>query len=209
VKNSLAESNRSTRVVSIAEVGYDHLAQDEKSKKDYQAIPKLSLAEGVPMIEGPTDKDGKHGSMVTIFSAWNSMAGVGILTMPWAFQQAGVVMGIFLCTFAFLASFYCCYLVIKTAGADVDYTDTLKKQFGKTGWTIGMIAFILNFYVPVLLFFQLLAQNLYPVILVVIYLFTGEERDIDLKPDWSQFSYSWTCVIIFFLTLGLASYRDL
>jgi len=91
----------------------------------------------------------------------------------------------------------------------VDYTDTLKKQFGKTGWTIGMFCFILNFYVPVLLFFQLLAQNLYPVILVVIYLFTGEEREIDLEPDWSQFSYSWTCVIIFFLTLGLASYRDL
>lgn len=54
-------------------------------------------------------------------------------------------------------SFYTCLLVLKTAGNDVDYTDTLQKQFGRKGYVIGMICFIINFSVPLILFFQLLS----------------------------------------------------
>ena len=50
-------------------------------------------------------------------------------------------------------SFYTCLLVIKTAGNDVDYTDTLRKQFGKAGYIVGMVCFIINFSVPIILFF--------------------------------------------------------
>lgn len=32
------------------------------------------------------DGDGKHGSLVTIFSSWNAMVGTGMVTVPWAFQ---------------------------------------------------------------------------------------------------------------------------
>jgi hypothetical protein len=46
---------------------------------------------------------------------------------------------------------------MKTAGNDIDYTDTLLKQFGKKGYIVGMIFFIINFSVPIILFFQLLA----------------------------------------------------
>ena len=54
---------------------------------------------------------------------------------------------------AFMFSFYTCLLVIKTAGNDVDYTDTLRKQFGKKGYIVGMVCFIINFSVPIILFF--------------------------------------------------------
>ena len=48
-----------------------------------------------------------------------------------------------------------------------------------------MVCFIINFSVPIILFFQLLAQDLYPVILYFICLGGGEERPITHDTDWS------------------------
>ncbi|XP_023336957.1 sodium-coupled neutral amino acid transporter 9 [Eurytemora carolleeae] len=39
---------------------------------------------------------GKQSSIVTIFSIWNTMMGTSLLSMPWALQQAGLVMGLFM-----------------------------------------------------------------------------------------------------------------
>ena len=132
-----------------------------------------------------TDADGKHGSLTTIFSCWNAMAGTGIVCMPWAFQEAGIVLGLLLTFVAFLISFTTCWMVIKTAGNDVDYTETLKRNFGHKGWVIGMVCFCVNLYVPILIFFQLMAQNLFPVLLFIIELFTGQDRSAsDFAPNW-------------------------
>jgi len=71
------------------------------------------------------DPAAKHSSFVTIFSVWNAMVGAGLTTIPWAYQQSGILLGIGLTTIAFAASYWTCYLVVITAGEDVDYTDTL------------------------------------------------------------------------------------
>ena len=81
------------------------------------------------------------------------MAGTALTVIPWAYQQSGIFLGILLTFLAFMFSFYTCLLVMKTAGNDVDYTDTLRKQFGKTGYIMGMVCFIINFSVPIILFF--------------------------------------------------------
>ncbi len=99
------------------------------------------------------DEQGKHGSFMTIFSTWNCMAGTALSVLPWAFEQSGILLGILLCGLAFMLSFYTCLLVMKTAGNDIDYTDTLRKQFGKAGYVVGMVCFIVNFSVPIILFF--------------------------------------------------------
>ena len=99
------------------------------------------------------DEQGKHGSFMTIFCTWNCMAGTALTVIPWAYQQSGIMLGILLTFVAFMFSFYTCLLVIKTAGNDVDYTDTLRKQFGKAGYIVGMVCFIINFSVPIILFF--------------------------------------------------------
>jgi hypothetical protein len=48
-------------------------------------------------------------------------------------------------------------MVMIAAGKDMDYTDTLKKQFGKSGWYASMILFIVMLSVPLILYSQLLA----------------------------------------------------
>lgn len=98
-------------------------------------------------------KGGWQSSMTTMLSSWNAMAGMGMVTMPWAYSQAGLVLGIILTLVAFLLSYSTCYLIVLTAGKDIDYTLTMKKAMGKFGYTFGMTSFIINLMVPVLIFF--------------------------------------------------------
>ena len=60
------------------------------------------------------------------------MIGSAVVSLPWAFQQSGLLLGVILSTTSFLVSFYTTKLVIETAGTDKEYADTLKKYFGKS-----------------------------------------------------------------------------
>ena len=59
------------------------------------------------------------------------MIGSAVVSLPWAFQQSGLILGVILSTTSFFVSFYTTKLVIETAGTDKEYADTLKKYFGK------------------------------------------------------------------------------
>lgn len=114
------------------------------------------------------EKGGCTTQMSIAFSAWNAMAGMGMVSMPWAYQQSGLVLGILLTFLAFVLAFIAQYLYIVTAGKDLDYTLTMKKALGIPGYNFGMICFIVNLLVPVILLFQLQAQALCPVIEALI-----------------------------------------
>ena len=155
-------------------------------------------------------KGGWQNTLTTALSSWNAMAGMGMVTMPWAYSQAGLVLGIILTCVAWLLSYSTCYLIVLTAGKDIDYTLTMKKAMGKSGYTFGMTAFIINLMVPVLIFFQLQAQALFPVLLFCIGQGNREmDPDTKYEPSWDRFSYSYTCVIILLLTFLVTLKKDL
>ena len=119
-------------------------------------------------------------------------------------------MGVILSGIAFLLSYYTCVLYVRTAGTDVDYTDTMRSAMGTGGYVFGMMAFIVNLIVPVILFMQLMPQALYPVILTGIDAATGETTDtVDLDINWGEFSYTWTVVIVLVLEFVMTLRRDL
>jgi len=121
---------------------------------------KLFIADDLMLTKVPGDIDkttGQHGSLTTIFSVWNAMVGTGLVTIPWAYSQSGIFLGLFLTFITFIVSFTTQYMVMIAAGKDMDYTDTLKKQFGKSGWYASMILFIVMLSVPLILYSQLLA----------------------------------------------------
>ncbi|XP_014672118.1 PREDICTED: sodium-coupled neutral amino acid transporter 9-like isoform X2 [Priapulus caudatus] len=62
----------------------------------------------------PALTKGKQGSIVLIFSVWNTMMGTSILSMPWALHQAGFLFGLFLMLFMAAISLYTCYRVLKS-----------------------------------------------------------------------------------------------
>ena len=68
-----------------------------------------------------------------------------------------------------------------------------------------MILFILNLCIPIILYFQLLAQNLYPIIMAV----GGINREISTSIDFSEFSYSYTCIIVMVVLMGMTAIRKL
>ena len=88
-----------------------------------------------------------------IFNTWNAMIGVGTATIPWAFQQSGILLGVFItavaCMFAFLTNL----LYLRTAGKDANYSNTMHHYFPAWGWICSMACFIINFYVGIILFF--------------------------------------------------------
>lgn len=181
-------------------------------RKSFLEIPSAFLEEEQFIAFIPFDKDaktGKHGSLTNIFSCWNGMIGTGLVTIPWAFSQSGLLLGLMLTFLAFVISFTTQYFVMKAAGDDIDYTETLKKTYGKKGWYFGMIVFIMNLFIPITIFFQLITQFLYPIILVVIELFTGQDKQIRFDIDFSQFSYSYTCLVTFAILFALTMRRDM
>ena len=94
------------------------------------------MPELLPFFEKKYNEDGTESqlsSSIIIFSCWNTMAGSAIVSLPWAFQTAGITLGLIISLTNFLLSYYTCYLLIETTKKDKDYTFTLKKYFGRTG----------------------------------------------------------------------------
>lgn len=113
------------------------------------------------------------------------MVGSGLVFVPWAFSTSGILLGSILVLVAFSMSFTTQYFIMKAAGNDDDYTETLKKTFGKKGWIAGMVLFIFMLSIPITLYMQLLSQFLFPIILFFIELATNQERQLETAVDFS------------------------
>lgn len=136
------------------------------------------------------------------------MVGTGLVTIPWAFSQSGLLYGTVLTFLSFAVSFTTQYFVMQAAGTDLDFTETLKKQFGKVGWNAGMFIFIGMLTVPIILYTQLLAQTLFPILMVLSQHLGLSPHNDDfgsLELDFSQFSYSYTCLVIFTILMILGA----
>lgn len=116
----------------------------------------------------PGAAEDKVGSMVIIFSIWNTMAGSAIVSLPWAFQTSGLLLGIIISFVSFLVSYYTCYLIVLTAKKDKDYVYTLKKYFGMKGFYVGLIGPTILIFGAIAVYFVVLVQSLYPLLVVLL-----------------------------------------
>ena len=73
------------------------------------------------------------------------MVGCAVTILPWAFQQAGMVLGFILCFTSFIISWYTCKLIIDMSGTDPDYSITLRKFYGKCYGLVKIILFYVVF----------------------------------------------------------------
>lgn len=92
-------------------------------------------------------------STVIIFSCWNTMAGSAIVSLPWAYQTAGLINGVLISLTSFLISYYTCTLVIDTAKKDADYLFTLKKYYGKWGYYTGLLGAMVLIFGAITVYF--------------------------------------------------------
>lgn len=176
--------------------------------------PTMFLNDSMFIKKDQATDDDKVSSVVIVFSCWNTMAGSAIVSLPWAFQETGLLLGIIISFTSFLISFYTCYLIIETAKKDKDYIFTLKKYFGKTGYYIGLIGPTILIFGAITVYFVVIVQSAYPLWLVLIdKVFKKDIHFVDpnVSPyyDFKEFSASWIAFIEFFKVLFLSMRRDL
>ena len=137
--------------------------------RDTEVLPAILPLPGYndeAVEEGQEKK--KSSSLVIVFSCWNTMVGSALVSLPWAFQASGLLLGIIVSFISFLISYYTCSLIIDTAKNDSDYIFTLKKYYGMRGYYMGLVMPSIVVVAALTVYFSVICSNLYPVIFLVL-----------------------------------------
>lgn len=177
--------------------------------KEYEIDNPFLPAYLVGLLDDKKPEEGKSkkvSSMVTIFSVWCCMIGSGILSIPWAFKQAGIIPAFFITIIYAVISFYTCYIYLKTGLDENDFSDTVARFLGRKYGFLGRIVQIIGSISinlgAVYIYFIIICQTLYPLLAYICNLFGAnlnyKEGEI---PNWSTFSIIYVglilCVILF------------
>jgi len=49
------------------------------------------------------------------------MLGTAVVTLPWAYQESGLALGMIITVVSFVVSFYTCKLIVVSTGDDPEY----------------------------------------------------------------------------------------
>ena len=95
-------------------------------------------------------------------------------------------------------------LILRTAGNEIDYATVAYKYLGKNGWVFANFSFMCTYFVGCTIFFQVLSQSLYPVMLYIL----GKDIVVDFAVNWSSFSLSYSCLIMVIVMGIMTTPRD-
>ena len=84
-------------------------------------------------------KQKKSSSIATSFSIWSCMIGSGLLSIPWAVKDAGIIPTIVFTIVYGLMMWYTAYIYVKTGLHAKDFSDTVANYFGRKYGFIGRI----------------------------------------------------------------------
>lgn len=77
-------------------------------------------------------------------------------------------MGIIICLIGVAISYRTCILIIRTAGNDPEFFDTLHKYWGKWAYYAGLISTLFIITAAVCAYFIIMSQMLYPIICALL-----------------------------------------
>lgn len=174
------------------------------------------LSEMLPAIfPNVGSKQEKSSSLVIIFSCWNTMVGSAMVSLPWAYLESGIVLGIFISFVSFIISFYTCALIIKTAKDDEDYVFTLKKYYGKPGFYIGLIGPTILIFGAITVYFVVIVQSIYPILFLLlkkVFKMDGLTYHDPNEPPYyhfEEFSCSYVSIFMFVVLVIVSLKKDL
>jgi len=105
--------------------------------------PRNSVINDEPIETVETPKEGKQSSIVTIFSLTNTMLGSSLLSLPWAFTQAGFGTSLAIVMICGFVCFYTAYLIVKNAAGQDDFSVMCRDCLGRPGYYISIACSIL------------------------------------------------------------------
>jgi len=137
------------------------------------------------------------------------MIGSGIVALPWTFGQSGFLLGLIICIIGLIISYRTCILMIRAAGNDPEYFDTLYKYWGKWAYYLGFISTLLIMVAAVCAYFVILSQMLYFLMLALIEWIGKKEMVPITSADFSHFSLSYMALIVFAVEFTITLKKDL
>jgi amino acid permease len=96
------------------------------------------------------------------------MVGSGVVALPWTFQESGIILGLIICLVGLVVSYRTCILMIRCAGNDKEYFDTLFKYWGKWAYYLGFTSTLLIMVAAVTSYFINLSSMLYYIVLAIL-----------------------------------------
>ena len=92
------------------------------------------------------------------------MVGSALLTLPWAFAHAGIIVGVLIALACAFTSTYSCALIVRNGEGERDFADAAFKIVGRCAWLLTLLSSILLMLGTTLGYYELLTQTLYPCI---------------------------------------------
>ncbi|CAJ0596766.1 unnamed protein product [Cylicocyclus nassatus] len=114
------------------------------------------------------EKPKKNSSIVTIFSLWNTMMGVSLISMPWALHQTGLFVGLFIFIAMGVLCWYTTYLIVKSPkklkhldANNVEFTEVCREYLGRPGEVTAILFSIFVLSGAVLAYYVLMSNFLF------------------------------------------------
>lgn len=137
------------------------------------------------------------------------MIGSGIVALPWTFGQSGFLLGLIICLIGLAISYRTCILMIRSAGNDNEYFDTLYKYWGKWAYYAGFLSTLLIMIAAVCAYFVILSQMLYFIMLALIeWIFKTEITPVTTA-KFDCFSLAYMAIIVFAVEFVITLKKDL
>lgn len=137
------------------------------------------------------------------------MVGSGIVSLPWTFGESGFLLGLIICIIGLIISYRTCILMVRVAGNDEEYFDTLYKYWGKWAYYCGFISTLLIMVAAVTSYFINLSQMLYYIFLALIEWISGKHIDPVTTLDFSCFSLNYVTLVVLAIELIITNKKDL
>lgn len=137
------------------------------------------------------------------------MIGSGIVALPWTFGQSGFLLGLIICIIGLIISYRTCILMIRSAGNDPEYFDTLYKYWGKWAYYCGFISTLLIMVAAVCAYFVILSQMLYFILLALIEWIFRTRIEAVTTADFSHFSLAYMALVVFAIEFTITLKKDL
>jgi len=132
---------------------------------------------------GLVKPEGKQSSIITIFSLWNTMLGTSLLSMPWALEQAGILMGIAMMILLSGISLYTAYRILQVytihsrTNKISEFSDLCGLVLGKWAELIATIFSVLAILGAAIVYWVLMSNFLYNTVEYMYDSFTGAEMN--------------------------------
>jgi len=172
------------------------------SNESSNLLPPAHSTNSYKSLNGSDNHERTGSILSSVFTLVSTMIGGGLLSLPFAFQQAGYGVGSFVLLFVLFASTYGGFLIIYSKkycnGKIKNIEDVAKVAFGNKGQVIVQVLLILVLYLCSVAYYILIIDQMEP----LVHLATGRTDTV-----WSKKIVLLS--IVFVIVFPISSFKNL